>query len=175
MPVPDFESYKVAALELSSITKFNNFVQAVEDEFADIDTDQIPGYPTAYGTYVPVWTCAGTAPSLGNGSLTGRFAQVGKLTHVNINLVAGSTTTFGTGQFILSLPAATPATGYPIASVLYFDSSAGLFFPGNSWAVSTTTLGLYDNASPLAAVTNAAPFAWATADQILLQLAYEAA
>lgn len=45
MPVPDLESYKVTAGELSSATKFNNLVQALEDEFADIDPDQIAGYP----------------------------------------------------------------------------------------------------------------------------------
>lgn len=45
MPVPDLESYKVAAGELSSASKFNNLVQAIEDELADIDPDQIGGYP----------------------------------------------------------------------------------------------------------------------------------
>ena len=45
MPAPDFESYKVGASELSSSTKFDNLVQAVEDEFSDIDPDQISGYP----------------------------------------------------------------------------------------------------------------------------------
>lgn len=41
MPVPDLESYKVSAGELSSATKFNNLVQAIEDELGDIDPDQI--------------------------------------------------------------------------------------------------------------------------------------
>ena len=45
MPVPDLESYKVAAAEMSSATKFNNLVQAIEDELGDIDPDQIGGYP----------------------------------------------------------------------------------------------------------------------------------
>lgn len=45
MPVPDFSAYKVVAGELSSATKFSNWVQAVQDEFGDIDPDQIPGYP----------------------------------------------------------------------------------------------------------------------------------
>lgn len=45
MPAPDLESFKVANGELSSATKFNNLVQALEDELADIDADQIPGFP----------------------------------------------------------------------------------------------------------------------------------
>lgn len=42
MPVPDFESFKVANGELSSSSKFNNLVQAIEDELGDIDADQLP-------------------------------------------------------------------------------------------------------------------------------------
>lgn len=46
MPAPNLSSYKVAASELSSSTKFNNLVQAIQDEFGVIDADQIPGYPS---------------------------------------------------------------------------------------------------------------------------------
>lgn len=46
MPAPDLEAFKVAAGELSSATKFNNALQAIEDEFSDIDPDQISGYPS---------------------------------------------------------------------------------------------------------------------------------
>lgn len=46
MPVPDFEPYKVVTSETSSATKFDNLVQAIEDEFGDIDPDQISGYPS---------------------------------------------------------------------------------------------------------------------------------
>jgi len=34
MPAPDLESFKVALEELSSSTKFNNLIQALEDEFS---------------------------------------------------------------------------------------------------------------------------------------------
>lgn len=46
MPAPDLETFKVVTTETSSATKFNNLVQAVEDEFSDIDPDQISGYPS---------------------------------------------------------------------------------------------------------------------------------
>lgn len=47
MPVPDFSAYKVVAGELSSATKQSNFVQAVQDEFGDIDTDQVTSLDVA--------------------------------------------------------------------------------------------------------------------------------
>ncbi len=46
MPAPDLSSFKVVNAEVSSATKFNNLVQAIQDEFADVDADQIPGYPS---------------------------------------------------------------------------------------------------------------------------------
>lgn len=46
MAVPDLSSYKVAAGETSSATKFNNLVQAVEDAYSGIDPSQLSGYPS---------------------------------------------------------------------------------------------------------------------------------
>lgn len=62
MPAPDLESYKVATSETSSATKFNNLVQAVEDEFSDIDPDQIAGYPSDASKFLRgdgSWAAAG--------------------------------------------------------------------------------------------------------------------
>ena len=67
-------------------------------------------------TYTPVWTTSGTAPALGNGSLTGRFYRYDKFVFFSVAFVAGSTTTFGTGNFMFSTPTAVAANnnfGYP--------------------------------------------------------------
>lgn len=129
----------------------------------------------AFSTYVPVWGSTGVAPALNNGTISGRYLQVGKLIYLTINLVAGTTTTFGTGQWTLSLPVAQAAARLPVANVLYFDASAGQFFPGTTWDASSTTVALYNTASPLTAVTGTAPFVWTTSDQVILTLVYEAA
>lgn len=50
MPAPDLSSFKVSGGEVSSATKFNNLVQAVQDEFSDIDPDQITGSVVGPGT-----------------------------------------------------------------------------------------------------------------------------
>lgn len=152
--------------------KWAKITNAMVDTSAAIDVSKLAG---AFSTYAPAWTATGVAPAIGNGSLTGRYLQIGKLVYVTINLVAGGTTTFGTGQWILSLPVTQGSARIPIADVLYFDSSAGQFFPGTTWDASSTTVGLYNTASPLTAVTGTVPFAWATSDQVILSLVYEAA
>ena len=55
--------------------------------------------------YTPVLSGPATAPTLGNGIVSGRYMQVGKLVHVAILFRYGSTTTGGTGGYwTLSLP-----------------------------------------------------------------------
>jgi hypothetical protein len=57
--------------------------------------------PTAY---TPVWTQNSVNPSLGNGSIAGRYIQIGKLVVAGGTLTFGSTTSTGTGLWIISLP-----------------------------------------------------------------------
>jgi hypothetical protein len=59
--------------------------------------------------YTPVLTSAGTAPVLGNGTLTGSFSFDGSRCFYEILLTLGSTTTLGTGELRFSLPAETSA------------------------------------------------------------------
>lgn len=58
----------------------------------------------AWVAYTPTWTAATTAPSIGNGSLTGRYMQAGKTVDFAITLSMGSTTSFGSGAWAFSLP-----------------------------------------------------------------------
>jgi len=56
--------------------------------------------------YTPAITSGGTAPSLGNGTITGSFSRSGSTTSIVGELTIGSTTTLGTGILSISLPAA---------------------------------------------------------------------
>lgn len=53
--------------------------------------------------YTPAWT-ASTNPAIGNGTLLGRYKVVGKTVHLRIYMSAGSTTTFGSGDWSFGLP-----------------------------------------------------------------------
>lgn len=53
--------------------------------------------------YTPTWI--GGSPSIGNGTLQGTYRREGDTLYGTIYLLAGSTTTFGSGQWEFSLPA----------------------------------------------------------------------
>ncbi|MEV5535003.1 hypothetical protein [Streptomyces prunicolor] len=65
----------------------------------------------AWNAYTPAWTAATTNPAIGDGTLTGRYAVVGKVCHFTAFAAFGSTTTYGSGGYGLSLPVATGPTG----------------------------------------------------------------
>lgn len=58
----------------------------------------------AWQAYTVAWTAGTTNPSLGNGVMTGRYARIGRTCHVAIRLVPGSTTNFGSGTYLFSVP-----------------------------------------------------------------------
>jgi hypothetical protein len=55
-------------------------------------------------SYTPTWTATTTNPTLGNGTLTGSYMQVGNLIAFTISLEFGSTTSGGTGNWRFALP-----------------------------------------------------------------------
>jgi len=67
--------------------------------------DQFNDLFAAWATYTPTWTATTTNPTLGNGTLNGRYKQIGKTVHLAIELTFGSTTTPGTGTYAFALPA----------------------------------------------------------------------
>lgn len=131
-----------------------------------------PVWTTTFTTYVPTWSTTGTAPSLGNGTVAGRYMQIGKFVHFFIALSAGSTTTFGTGQFTFTTPftlTGNNTQGYGIAN------DGGTFYPLFVRTLTTTTVGLYNVASPLTTHTGTVPFSWANGDTLEIQVFSEIA
>src|SRR5881409_1184368 len=66
--------------------------------------DQFNSMFAAWTTYTPTWTSSGTAPALGNGTITGRYMKIGRTVICHINMTSGSTSTYGTGNYNWSLP-----------------------------------------------------------------------
>jgi hypothetical protein len=124
-----------------------------------------------YGSvsYTPTWTADGTAPDLGDGSISGAYWREGQFLRVNIRLVAGATTTFGTGasHFSVPLTAARATTG----SALLLDSGTALYGATSAIAASASTIEVYGynvgNAN-----TNTIPFTWASGDTVTLDIRY---
>jgi hypothetical protein len=85
----------------------------------------------AWTSYTPTWTSTGTAPVLGNGTLVGYYAKVGRLVTVKISLSSGSSTTFGTGNYIFSLPLSAAVTGLATGALAH-AGAWGLYNASNA-------------------------------------------
>lgn len=134
--------------------------------------------PTAY---TPAWTAATTNPAIGNGQIGGKFVKLGRLGVVWVRVVMGSTTTYGTGNYSLGLPAGWSADVATISGAVprvgagqAFDSSAG-----NGYDVVRVYAATASTIQPVAAdppgatrgtgggvFDNATPFIWASGDTL---------
>lgn len=127
--------------------------------------------------YTPAWSATGTAPSLGDGTLTGRYTQIGKTIHAMLTLAMGSTTTYGTGVYTFTVPVTSPAIGsLSIAGTAsIFDASAALFYSAIIRQLTTTTFTLIPIGSGTAQAGPTNPVTFAQNDQIGCVFTYEAA
>lgn len=128
-------------------------------------------------SYTPTWGVAsGTAPSVGDGSLSGSYCIIGKTVHWRLRLAAGSSTTFGSGgawTFTLPVASVTYDAQTPMAVVSAFDAAPA--FADGQAMYSTSTVVLPRTGAALAVITNAAPWTWANGDALVLMGTYEAA
>lgn len=127
--------------------------------------------PTALAAYTPTTTW-----TLGNGTIVGRYQQIGKWVRFEIEFTLGSTTV-PSGVLALGLPVAAAApTGvrFPIGLASLFDSSAAIHrtFPADL-ASSNVTFNVIDGAVGTA-VSATAPWTWATSDRVVVRGEYEA-
>jgi hypothetical protein len=122
-------------------------------------------WTAAVTPYTPAWTASGTPPVLGNGTLTGSYAQVGKLTFAAFTLTPGTTTTYGTGNYTVTLPAA------PLAG--FFSTGGGIIngaaFPFIVWG---TSGALYQTTAATSAVTGTTPVALAAGVSLQASICY---
>ena len=81
---------------------------------------------TEWTAYTPTWTATGGTPTIGNGSLTGRYIKAGNLCHFTVRLALGSTSSLGTTtQWAWALPFT--ATASSVASVFIYDVGNAYF------------------------------------------------
>jgi hypothetical protein len=154
-----------------------------------IDTYPPPGAVSdLWIPYTPQWsTWAGTQPSLGNGVLKGRYKKDGRTVDGQMLFQAGSTTTFGTGAFMWSLPltAAAGFSGYGwqiCGTVECWNADVAQNFNTNcritGFDASNNKLSIaYPStwpAGPELFVTFNQPWTWAVSDEISFWFMYEA-
>lgn len=147
-----------------------------------IDATDVPG---DWSTYTPALTGTTSGGTVGNGTITGRYTQLGDLVIVMISLVWGSTTSAGVGSAQMSLPVTARATTPGmVGTATLLDASGGAngrYSPSGVQLQSTTTCimiaggagGVATNIGSLVSAT--VPQTWTTSDEWRYHLAYEAA
>jgi hypothetical protein len=136
-------------------------------------------YEGVWRSYTPSWTAASINPSIGNGSLEGWYKVVGKTCFVRGNIVMGSTTTFGSGEWYVSMP----FTASHADAILM---TANLLDNGTAWynAVLNGARAGFNYKAPIqyqggagtALDVNATqPYTWANSDRFLWNGSYEIA
>ncbi len=161
----------------------------VHDSSGNLKTTVLP-LPLAIangGTGVASLTPASYSPTLtditiGNGSVTGSFVQIGKIVHWQALITFGSTTTIGAAPRI-SVPTAASVSVYgPVMSTHSYavDASSGTSYFIGMVGTSTTdvlivTFGSTSALSGNQPIATTVPFTWAVGDAIQLGGVYFAA
>lgn len=133
----------------------------------ELITDITPAV-SAWTAFTPTWGTTGTAPSLGNGTVTGRFMQFGKVGFFDGVFTAGSTSTYGTGTFTFALPTGWTAAGGAgtlVGDARLLDTSVSTRYVGVIYITASTTITVTSNAATTD-VSGTVPFTFATGDVI---------
>lgn len=125
------------------------------------------------------WTPSYNNFTVGNGTVTARYQQIGKLVNVFYKIVWGSTTSF-TSYPTITLPVTASQFSYTAGNSYLQDTGTGSFL--GTVLVETSTLFqlILPNASGTYLATgflsaNTVPFTWTTTDIMIAQFSYEAA
>lgn len=135
----------------------------------------------AWTPYTPTWVSSGTAVSLGNGTLLGRYIKIGRTVIGAIYFSPGSTSTFGTGTYVWSLPVA-PSNS--IFSFQIIGDAKGYNGGANCNAVATINgsgqfvRAIYSATWPAGAETQfgqLTPWTWVSGNDLTINFTYESA
>lgn len=137
--------------------------------------DQFKALGDAWTAYTPTWGASGVAPALGNGTITGAWMNTGKLVIGRIFLTMGSTTTYGTGTYLFSLPfsSVVGAQWFPVGGCTCRDTSAGTTYGLVAFTGGSATVAGGTDAG--GRVGQLVPFTWASTDTLGINFTYEAA
>lgn len=122
----------------------------------------------AWTTDTPTWATTGTAPALGNGTLTARYKLLDSKTCLYyLTFIAGSTTTYGTGTWSFTLPVTARTGNEQILTGHILDSGTdSKLAVGRIASGGTTVYQVVPEGGN--AVNNGVPQTWATGDRLEL-------
>jgi len=128
----------------------------------------------AWQSYTVSWTAATTNPSIGNGTLTGRYVQIGKTVICSISLTMGSTTTYGSGNWSFSLPYAVK-NSYSLGQWASYGAGA-VYNTGHSILYPNTgVVSSFIRDSGVSYLNATTPHTWASGSELHFFATYETA
>lgn len=131
-----------------------------EDDFGD-----------EWRSYDVTWTATTTNPTIGDGTLSGRYTQRGKTVHFLINLIIGSTTDPGSGVWSFGLPV-TPSGAVQMCAARILDQGTDNMLAAAQLGATNITAVIYEGGNVVGDVN---PIVWAANDRIDISGTYEAA
>jgi hypothetical protein len=136
-------------------------------------------YDTAWTSYTPVWTAGGSNPVIGNGTIQGYYKVVGKICFVRGNIAMGTTTTFGSGEWYISMPFTASNADAILMSANLLDNTTAWY----NATVNGARAG-FNYKAPIQyqavggtadSVTPTTPFTWTNSDRFIWNGSYEIA
>jgi hypothetical protein len=147
-------------------------------DFEEMNGFLFGGVGDAWVDYTPTIT----GFSLGNGTVTGKYLQLGKMVFFRVRMVWGTTSSTGSSAFTCSLPVtakfSSPSTIRAGAAEGWsYDDSAFNTYHLVSQGPQTTTCAFYMPGTNgfMSTMTSTTPFTWAANDYIVVHGWYEAA
>jgi hypothetical protein len=151
---------------------FEDLADAIDADVNSLNTT-VRG---SWAAYTPGWV-ASVNPAIGNGTLGGRYRDRGKTVDFIVQITMGSTTTYGTGQWLISLPSLGAAFGLtpgPVFSAMAIDTSATAKYMLGCELDTTARFKLFVSGGSTL-VGAAVPFTWASTDILRISGTYELA
>ena len=154
-------------------------ITALEERIADLE--RLGTVRTRWQSYTVAWTASTTNPAIVDGTLLGYYQRMGKSTRAIITMIAGASTTFGSGNWAFSLPFTTYASVpnvnlYWLGLFTIRDASPVAYYNGVARINrNQTVLNTFFITAGGATLTATAPITWAASDQLFIDISYEVA
>lgn len=132
---------------------------------------RITNTPT-FISYTPTWAASTTNPTLGNGTIVGRYAVRNNLVRVQLELTVGSTTNAGSGAYTFSLPFAHASSWGKCIGIAYIYKAGTMHYTGVAIidpGASVINVALNNIASY---VGSSNPITWGSADKLDIVIEY---
>jgi hypothetical protein len=116
-------------------------------------------------TWTPTWT-ASVNPSLNNGTLSAECYRTGNLVNASLKLTMGSSSTYGSGGWIFSLPYGVSASAPTLGSAYAYKSASSTWYTGTVVGVAGTYSALVYFGHPTTTLParEIEPFTWGAGD-----------